>query len=130
MKIEVKIIASDGKECNSIQECILHEAATSPETFSKFNNGLVMYHRMGAPLNADESTIEETHDFFKAGAIMIFDKEKANLFFEGFRPTRVNIPDTNPGFYVLDIVSDTWKRVLDDNIGIIGAISRRYFEKM
>ena len=129
MKIEVKIIASDGKECNSIQECILHEVATSPETFSKFNNGIVMYHRMGAPLNADESTIEETHDFFNAGAIMIFDKEKANLFFEGFRPTRVGIPDTNPGFYVLDIVSDTWKRVLDDNISVINTLSERYFEK-
>lgn len=130
MKIEVKIVTSDGKECNSIQECILHEAVTSPETFSKFNNGLVMYHRMGAPLNADESTIEETHDFFKAGAIMIFDKEKANLFFEGFRPTKVSIPDTNPGFYILDIVSDTWRRVLDDNISIIDAINKRYFEKM
>ena len=129
MKIEVKIIASDGKECNSIQECILHEAATSPE-ISKFNNGLVIYHRMGAPLNADESTIEETHDFFKAGAIMIFDKEKAEYFFKGFKASRTSIPDTEPGFYVLDIVTDTWKRVLDDNIGIIDAISKRYFKKM
>lgn len=129
MKIEVKIVASDGKECNSIQECILHEAATSPETFSKFNNGIVMYHRMGAPLNADESTIEETHDFFKAGAIMIFDKEKANLFFEGFRATKASIPDTEPGFYVLDVVSDTWNRVLDGNISVINTLSERYFEK-
>ena len=129
MKIEVKIVASDGKECNSIQECILHEAATSPETFSKFNNGIVMYHRMGAPLNADESTIEETHDFFKAGAILIFDKEKAEHFFKGFKASRTGIPDTEPGFYVLDIVSDTWKRVLDDNISIIDAISKRYLEK-
>ena len=130
MKIEVKIVASDGKECNSIQECILHEAATSPETFSKFNNGLVMYHRMGAPLNADESTIEETHDFFKAGAILIFDKEKAEYFFKGFKASRTAIPDTNPGFYVLDIISDTWRRVLDDNINIIDTISKRYLEKM
>lgn len=130
MKIEVKIVASDGKECNYIQECILHEAATSPETFSKFNNGLVMYHRMGAPLNADESTIEETHDFFKAGAILIFDKEKAEYFFKGFKASGTAIPDTNPGFYVLDIISDTWKRVLDDNINIIDTISKRYLEKM
>ena len=129
MKIEVKIIASDGKECNSIQECILHEVATNPENFSEFNNGLVMYHRMGAPLNADESIIDETHDFFKAGAILILDKEKAEYFFKGFKASRTGIPDTEPGFYVLDIVSDTWKRVLDDNISIIDAISKRYLEK-
>lgn len=129
MKLDVGFVAKDGSMFDSAAACVVYETQTGLFDTSPYHHGMIMYNSFGSKiLNNNISNIcEEAIIFTKdTGAVLIFNKEKAEEFFIGISAAGLPVPSSRPGLYIRDFVTDKWT-CFDDDIQRVKTVGSKYF---